>query len=182
TTIVDFFLPAPLRSEYCVISTTLTNNYYSCLCLFLVLVFAIAEFEQPGWFPRPEELSSAVVGFLGVGAIIFIVVALLEYVETHTWPWEDDGFVWPWEALLWGGTVYNDEEIDQSVMEHLGSFVAQVSPQVGTKKASSSEHEQANNSHMIIPPTPFLSSGLRPTNLSPPIRHSSGLLGESPTP
>lgn len=62
TTIVDFFLPAPLRSEYCVISTTLTNNYYSCLCLFLVLVFAIAEFEQPGWFPRPEELSSAVVG------------------------------------------------------------------------------------------------------------------------
>lgn len=96
--------------------------------------------------------------------------------------------------------MYNDEEIDQSVMEHPGSFVAQVSPQVGTKKASSSEHEQANNSvadvtasfttlecvlerqHMIIPPTPFLSSGLRPTNLSPPIRHSSGLLGESPTP
>lgn len=61
TTIVDFFLPAPLRSEYRVMSIALANNYYLCLCLFLVLVFAIAEFEQPGWFPRPEELSSAVV-------------------------------------------------------------------------------------------------------------------------
>ncbi|ENI04684.1 hypothetical protein COCC4DRAFT_121584, partial [Bipolaris maydis ATCC 48331] len=178
TTIVDFFLPDPLQSEYRVISTTLANNYSSCLCLFVVLVFAIAEFEQPGWFPRPEELSSAVIGFLGVGTIIFLVVALLEYVETHTWPWEDEGFVWPWEALLWGGTVYNDEALEETVAEHSGSCVTQVSPQAGTKKVGCSEHGQ----DIIIPPTPFLPGELRPTSLSPPIRHCSGLLGESPTP
>ncbi|EUC48121.1 hypothetical protein COCMIDRAFT_57578, partial [Bipolaris oryzae ATCC 44560] len=183
TTTVDFFLPAPIRSEYRVISTTLANKYYSCLCLFLVLVFAIAEFEQPGWFPRPEELSSAVIGFLGVGTIISLVVALSEYVETHTWPWEDDGFVWPWEALLWRGTIYNDEALDDSVAAHSGSYGVQVSRQVGTKKSDCSEHEQASKRpDMIIPPTNFLPGGLRQKHLSPPITHPSGLLGESPTP
>lgn len=116
---------------------------------------------------------------------------MLEYIETHTWPWEDEGFVWPWEALLWGGTVYNNETLEESVAEHSEPCVAQVSPQVGTKKAGCSEHEQASNAAadrtasfttlegfperqgMIIPPTPFLPGGLRPTHISPPIRHSS---------
>jgi hypothetical protein len=61
TLIADFMHPAPLRLEYRHMFVAISEYRYVCIILILMFVFSIAEFEQPGWFPRPEELSIAVV-------------------------------------------------------------------------------------------------------------------------
>jgi hypothetical protein len=135
---------------------------------------------------------------LCAGSLIFPVFALLEYLETHTWPWQDEGFVWPWEALLWSGTVYIDDTFGDSVAAYRNSYI-ESSPTVrGSEKevvgvanegdsttmavedASTTTKDSSKRPEMIIPPTPFLPRGLRPVHLPPPVIHHSGLLGESP--
>ena len=61
TRVVEYLHPAPLRQEYHDIANALAGGRYAYHFIFLSLLFGLAEYEQPGWFPRPEELSAAVV-------------------------------------------------------------------------------------------------------------------------
>ncbi|KAI4937791.1 hypothetical protein J4E85_000227 [Alternaria conjuncta] len=115
TRVVDFLLPENIRQEYRRIIAPLARYRYAFVALVASTLFAIAEYEQPVYFPRPQELTNAVIGFLCASMLIFAAFALMEYTETHTWPWEDEGFVWPWQALLWSQTAYVDETMGESV-------------------------------------------------------------------
>jgi hypothetical protein len=101
----------------------------------------------------------------------------MEYVENHTWPWDDEGFVWPWEAILWSGTMYSDETLGESVAVHNDMSIT-ASPIV----SSTTPADSPARADIIIPPTPLLPRGLRPFHLPPPPTHCSGILGESPMP
>jgi len=139
-------------------------------------------------------------------ALIFPALVLIEYEETHTWPWDDEGFVWPWQKWLWSGTVYNDETINESLasyrVDHFKSVASLFEEEEGEEgivdfgrsgfegKDAVEEPVQSTTPEgsparpeVIIPPTPCLPGGLRPISLPPPPpTHSSGLLGESPAP
>lgn len=137
--------------------------------------------------------------------LIFAAFALMEYTETHTWPWEDEGFVWPWQALLWSGTAYVDETMGESVAAYRNTNMMAPSIRVGEAEEAANHKETASFNYststmtastigsttpagsparpdIVIPPTPLLLGGLRPIHLPPPPVHHSGLLGESPMP
>lgn len=59
--LLDLFYPPPMRSDYRLIFATLSENRFTCAFLILILMFCLAEYEQPGWFPRPDEISNAIV-------------------------------------------------------------------------------------------------------------------------
>jgi hypothetical protein len=81
--------------------------------------------------------------------------------------------VWPWQAVLWGNTVYGDgNEFGESV-------AAYVHPPDSNAEDGIAAPEPFAGNDPIIPPTPFLPGGLRPVQLP---QHHSGLLGESPAP
>ena len=61
TPLVDFVYPTSIRSEYRLILSKLSKNRFTCILLSVLLIVSVAEYEQPGWFPRPDQLSSAVV-------------------------------------------------------------------------------------------------------------------------
>lgn len=65
----------------------------------------ITELELPGFFPRPMGLTNGIVGALCAGAVVFGLVALLDWCEDGKWMWQEEGWVWPWERLLWGASV-----------------------------------------------------------------------------
>ena len=134
-------------------------------------------------------------------------MALIDYEETHTWPWDDEGFVWPWQKWLWSGTVYNDEAISESLANYRVDYfksVASLFEEDGEEGEegsvdfgrsgfegrdviegqvqSTTPEGSPERPDIIIPPTPCLPGGLRPITLPPPLTHSSGLLGESPAP
>ena len=108
--------------------------------------------------------------------------------------------MWPWEALLWSATVYNDETFSESVTAYANSYDKPATRSLrvrlqlmyrhgpafdvatGGSKSSSSPEASLEHDDMIIPPTPFLPRGLRPAHLPSPTQDWSGLLGPSPTP
>lgn len=127
-------------------------------------------------------------------------------METDTWPWDDDGFVWPWERWLWSRTVYNDEAVGESIasytVDHLQS-VALLFDEAGHEREGSVDFGRSGfegrgdvgglvpsttpegspaRFDIIIPPTPCLPGGLRPIDLLVQPTHPSGLLGASPAP
>jgi hypothetical protein len=59
--IAEFLMPAFLRREYSNILNTLAKGKYVYLAVVLAIVFGIAEWQQPGYFPRPEEWTYALV-------------------------------------------------------------------------------------------------------------------------
>ncbi|KAA8624530.1 hypothetical protein PtrSN002B_005757 [Pyrenophora tritici-repentis] len=208
TPVMDCFIPAPGRQDYEKIFHSIKASIYIYIVPFVVGLLLIAEYEQPGFLPRPDEISVAITGFLCICAIVFAAFALIEYDETHTWPWDDEGFVWPWQRWLWSCTVY-DESIGDSVASYKDDYLDSVTSlfeEEGEDKEISVDfgksgfegrsdvQEPAQSTttpdgsparpdiDIIIPPTPCLPGGLRPNNLAPPPTHSSGLLGESPAP
>lgn len=117
------------------------------------------------------------VGFLGAFALIFPAYALMEYADSHIWPWNGEGWVWPWEAILWSSTVYNDETPGDSVAIYKYTNIT-ASPTIGSTTPAVSPARP----DIIIPPMPLLPRGLRPVHLPPLLTHHSGILGESPMP
>ncbi|KAI4944912.1 hypothetical protein J4E91_008256 [Alternaria rosae] len=205
TRVVDFLIPENIRQEHRRIIATFAKYKYALVALAASTLFAIAEYEQPGYFPRPQELTAAVIGFLCASMLIFAAFALMEYTETHTWPWEDEGFVWPWQALLWSGTAYVDETIGESVTAYRNTNMMAPSIRVdggddavkqdettfgddstssmaASTLGSTTQAGSPARAEIVIPPTPLLPGGLRPIHLPPPPVHHSGLLGESPMP
>lgn len=59
--LLDSFYPINMRLEYCLIFAKLSNDKLAYTILAIVLIFSVAEYQQPGWFPRPDQLSCAVV-------------------------------------------------------------------------------------------------------------------------
>ncbi|KAE8849660.1 hypothetical protein PTNB73_01329 [Pyrenophora teres f. teres] len=206
TPVMESFIPATGRQDYKKIFDSIKSSDYIYIAPFVVGLFLIAEYQQPGFLPRPDETFVATVGFFYAGVIIVTTFALLEYEETHTWPWNDEGFIWPWEKWLWSCTVYNDESIGDSVASYKDDYLKSVTSlfeEEGEQKEVSVDFGRSGfegrddvqepvqsttpdgspaRPDIIIPPTPCLPGGLRPTSLASPPTHSSGLLGESPAP
>jgi hypothetical protein len=61
TRVVDFFLPEFLRREYRNLIVCFSENRYKCIAIAVTVLFAAAEYEQPGYFPWPSELTTALV-------------------------------------------------------------------------------------------------------------------------
>lgn len=59
--LVELVCPTSIRSEYRLVFSKLSKNRFACILLGILLTCSVAEYEQPGWFPRPDQLSSAVV-------------------------------------------------------------------------------------------------------------------------
>ncbi|KAH7064293.1 hypothetical protein BKA63DRAFT_572209 [Paraphoma chrysanthemicola] len=109
----EAIVPGPVRQGWHILFTTARDKYIASpasyryggpICAFLA---ALAEYQQPGFLPRPDTTSNAIIGLLCAIALVLGILALQEYVETKKWPWQDEGWVWPWEAWLWGETVYD---------------------------------------------------------------------------
>jgi hypothetical protein len=61
TRVVDFFVPEFLRREYRRIIASLCKFKYAYIALAASILFAVAEYEQPGYLPRHQELTLALV-------------------------------------------------------------------------------------------------------------------------
>jgi H+/gluconate symporter-like permease len=61
TKFAEFLMPTFLRREYRNIIDTLAKSTYAFLALVLVIVFAIAEYQQPGYIPRPDKWTYGLV-------------------------------------------------------------------------------------------------------------------------
>lgn len=61
TRFVDSFLPDCVRQEYRRIIANLFTYKYAYIALATTVLFAAAEYEQPGYFPRPQELTVGMV-------------------------------------------------------------------------------------------------------------------------
>ena len=214
TATATFVVPQPVRTEW--------RNVYQFLCelinvypakyrygVLLGFVLALgAEWEQPGYFPRSESLTNGLVGTLCVGLLTVGIIKLQDFIESNKWPWQDEGWVWPWEALLWSQTVYDfgvsTYTSPDGITSPLPSATLPVTdtplqqPNFNSSIANSQGATPMSNiadcslsmppptimkQPIIIPPTPQLPRGLRPIHLPPPTPadiHKSGLLGESP--
>lgn len=64
TRFVDSFVPDCVRQEYRRIITSLFTYKYAYIALATTVLFASAEYEQPGYFPRPHELTVGMVCYL----------------------------------------------------------------------------------------------------------------------
>lgn len=202
-TVAHLFVPAPLRQNPRSVCTTIGNEIgqypemYRYVVLAIAVTLGLAEWQQPGFLPNADEFTAALVGFLCAGFLIFSAVVLQDFTETHRWPWHEDGGVWPWEALLWEGTVYGDDFRDStaSFKDTTMSPPAQThtsneddstrkirfsSPKTGKlnstevrkiggdSKSSPQAPALAYQTPFVIPPTPQLPLGLRPVHLPPP--------------
>jgi hypothetical protein len=58
---MDFILPDFLRREYRNLVVYLSKHRYARIALAATILFAAAEYEQPGYFPRPQELTAGLV-------------------------------------------------------------------------------------------------------------------------
>lgn len=61
TRVVDFLVPENIRQEHRRIIATFAKYKYALIALAASVIFAITEYEQPGYYPRPQELTAAVV-------------------------------------------------------------------------------------------------------------------------
>ncbi|KAF2032068.1 hypothetical protein EK21DRAFT_110281 [Setomelanomma holmii] len=208
--------PEPVRQGWRILFNTARDkhNTYPAIhrygCLTLVVSIALAEYQQPGFVPRPETLTKAIIGLLCATTLVFGIIALQEYMETSKWPWQEEGWVWPWEAWLWAETVYDLSASTMSDAMGAATPAGQVLPTAANtppsgmaftspaltvrdrtpiSKASSDRAAipplTAFKQPFVIPPTPQLPPGMRPTYRPPPTPaqiHKSGLMGESPGP
>tara|TARA_R110002003_G_scaffold2853_5_gene24664 strand:+ start:5641 stop:6705 length:1065 start_codon:yes stop_codon:yes gene_type:complete len=212
-TAVNTVAPGSVRQGWHALFTAARERYitypasYRYGCPALAFLIALAEYEQPGFFPRPEILSNAIVGLFCAMALVAGIITLQEYVETSKWPWQEEGWVWPWEAWLWGETVYDLGASMTTDVSGVTSPAGQAA--TGTPNYEPDLYWPATVIHhqtppisigndnismpspaafkqpIIIPPIPQLPPGMRTTYLPPPTPaqiHKSGLMGESPRP
>jgi hypothetical protein len=213
--IINCFAPEPVRqgwvflfsTAYNKITTSTAEHRYGFLAI--VVLVALAEWQQPGFMWRPQYILNAVTGFMCALFLAFGVVVMLDCIEMARWPWEQDGWVWPWQAWLWQRTAY---DFGASTSTQTDSFMSPLPPATSATKASppaptfgsptaqTTSSTPAKNATtfdfsmpppasvkqtMVIPPTPQLPGGLCPVHLPPatPAQiHRSGILGESPMP
>lgn len=214
--IIDIFVPAPVRQNWILIFTAAYTKIaahpakYRYGFLALIASIAFAEWQQPGYVPRPWSLSNAIFGFLCATLLIFGVLATADFIETQKWPWQEDGWVWPWQAWLWQGNAYDPGASTNTWVPDLMSpppasspFAFGSSPPVMPYSSTTPSTRSSNtpirkatrfdfsmpppltvsSPSIVIPPTPKLPGGLRPFDFPPPTPaqiHKSGILGESP--
>jgi hypothetical protein len=197
TTITNTFFPAPVRQCWIFIYTFLRTKItvypalYRYGALALTLSVALAEHQQPGFIPRPSQLTNAIIGFLCAIVSVLSKFVLNEYVETSRWPWEDEGWVCVWEKWLLGGTVYDFGASMNGASSPLTTSSTPVQ-MLSTPTSATPILGQSQNGMppptsfkqtIIIPPTLMLSRGTRPPPTPAPVQiNKSGIIGESPRP
>jgi hypothetical protein len=203
--LIDTFFPPIVRQGWTFLYTTVNNKIviypaiYRYGFLAVTILVALAEWQQPGSIPRPQQLTNAIIGLTCATMLVMGILTLTAFIETNKWPWEEEGWVWPWEKWLWGRTVGDFAASARS----LESPVPPTTPFVPSTTPSGSPPSRfarintpitkffnANISMppptafkrpIIIPPTPQLPGGMRPPP-TPARIHKSGIIGESPMP
>ena len=61
TPAMEFLVPSHLRQEYQTILEAIALPRHAYTAFFIIVLIVVAEYQQPGWFPRPEALSIAFV-------------------------------------------------------------------------------------------------------------------------
>jgi hypothetical protein len=194
----------PVRQGWLYLYTNLLNKFAACPPIYRYGSFALgisiglAEWQQPGSIPRPQQLTNAVIGFLCATILVLGVLALNEYGETNKWPWKNEGWIWPWEKWLWQDTVYDLGASTRTTADGLVSppsartpHMVKNSPTIVVPPDTTTPIVETNSMPppaafkrpIIIPPTPQLPVGMRPypTPAAAQI-HRSGIIGESPAP
>lgn len=204
STVTDIVSPVPVRQGWMYLYTTLHNKIAACPpryrygSLALIISIGVAEWQQSGSIPRPQQLTNAIIGFLCATILVLGVLALNEYAETNKWPWQDDDWIWPWEKWLWQDTVYDLGASTRATADGLVSPPSARTPHMvetsPTKLASPGTNTPVVETNsmpppttfkrpIIIPPTPQLPVGMRPPPTPTPAQmHTSGIIGESPAP
>ncbi|KAI8938652.1 hypothetical protein NX059_004522 [Plenodomus lindquistii] len=152
--------------------------------IFTPILFAIAEYELPGFLPTIYELPICMTAYTIAGLLVFAGITVLNWLETAVWPWQESGWVWPWERWFWGANL-TDSEFSMSTvslpeMEGLGSLHA-----AGEKEATVQEVVNAQRDTTVefqgstrasnqdeAPTVAFRPAGVRST-LSPPATPTS---------
>jgi hypothetical protein len=195
TTVADVFIPEPVRQGWVflfyiicnkIATYPATHRYGSIL---LILLAALAEYEQPGFIPPPRHIFNALISFTCVSAVIVAALAVLDLFETNEWPWEQEGWVWPWQVWLWNNTIYEFSTSTSTCADESSFYISSCAAENrtnGNDYATMTPPSQATfKQPFIIPPTPQLPGGLRPASLPSPTPeqvHKSGIIGESPMP
>jgi hypothetical protein len=203
--VINTFAPLPVRQGWIILYTAVHSNINTYPAIYrygfptLVILVALAEWQQPGSLPCPRHLTNAIIGFTCATLLVLGILALAAFIETNKWPWEEEGWVWPWEKWLWGGTVGDfgaSVRTLESPVPPTTPFIPKTSPS-GLASTSLTQHNTrftksknieipmppptALKRPIIIPPTPQLPGGIRPLP-TPAQIHKSGIIGESPVP
>jgi len=145
----------------------------------LTTLFALAEYQHPGYLPTAHQLAVGATSLLSSAAAAAALLALDDWLEDAVWPWHQPGWVWPWERWLWACAVGSEDPSEPS-------FLSQTTPCARAHAAGAQVRAApgAPDDALVIPPTPLLPrgmrSGMRVMADTPPVVHRSGLLGESP--
>ncbi|KAH4053198.1 hypothetical protein HBH49_096510 [Parastagonospora nodorum] len=204
STLIEIVSPVPVRQGWMYLYNTLHNKIATCPAIYrygplaLIISIGVAEWQQPGFIPGPQQLTNAIIGFLCATILVLGVRAVNEYIETNKWPWQDEEWIWPWEKWLWQDTVYDLGASTRTIADGLvsppsartphmveASPMKPISPRTKTPviETNSMLPPTASKRPIIIPPTPQLPVGMRPPPMPAPAQiHRSGIIGESPAP
>ncbi|KAH9875526.1 hypothetical protein J1614_004262 [Plenodomus biglobosus] len=86
------------------------------IVITLAILFAVAEYEEPGFLPFRGLVVFITTYSLAV-LLVFALVALKDWLETAVWPWDDPGWVWPWERWFWASNLTDSEASMSTVQE-----------------------------------------------------------------
>ncbi|KAF2850250.1 hypothetical protein T440DRAFT_518359 [Plenodomus tracheiphilus IPT5] len=133
----------------------------------------LAIYKDPGSFPTPCEVAQITTAFFLAFLLIFTVIAVIIWMETAVWPWDQLDRMGPWIKAFWA-FANNDDDMEMEVTSKKDN------------PATSTPVEAVEPDMAAIPPTPMSPHGIRspsPTSPETPKHlHKSGLLGDSPMP
>jgi hypothetical protein len=77
--LTDTIIPAPVRQGWQSLFATFLSKYpakYRYSALIIAILVAVAEWQQPGFLPRTDKVTNAIVGFL-CSTLIVVGILLL---------------------------------------------------------------------------------------------------------
>jgi hypothetical protein len=194
TAVADIFVPTPVRQHWIILYTTIHTTISAYPAQFrygflaVTLLAALTELSQPGYLPRPKELSNVIIGLACTTLVTHCALALCDFLDNDKWPWQEDGWVWPWQAWLWKNTAYDPGASTSTHADEPNSPLQRASPALAHSPSTRAAATQTRN---VIPiddksgrftfsmPAPV---GLRRLDIPSRQTHKSGILGESPMP
>jgi hypothetical protein len=151
----------------------------------LILLGLAAEYQQPGFLPRPTELSALLVGAPCAALLVCVGAALGEWVDAETWGdvwerevvryWGDDG-----ESVVEGSPVTGGGPVELGGREYTPTFGFDDVPQTSTTPTRSPPMQESEADTLTSTLANSLSSQTSPsptpyTDTTSPLLAPSGL-------
>lgn len=194
TVVRNSAIPTPSHQNWVDIFIRMYSVTRRYILLVLFLGILAGEYEQPGFLPKTDRLSNAILGFSCAIGLILLVVVLQDFSETKKWPWQERG----WVSRLWSSTLHDIDGTIASLFQYTTRHdIAQnldLNPIPNKLGVGDTHFVMPTNALLGSANTNLCSSGppflrfLNPVgpDCTSPIKadplHKSGLLGDSPIP